>query len=264
MTALQIDHATVLRAGHRILDAASLDVQRGEMIGIIGPNGAGKSTLLRVMAGLLKPDDGAVYVEGRPISRWPRRELARHTAYLPQDPECHWPVQVARLVALGRLPHLGAWDRSSPVDRSAIDTAMRFADVQHLRARAVPTLSGGERARVLLARALAGEPKILLADEPVSDLDPYHQLDMMSHLRRLADGGASVVVVLHDLSLATRYCRRVALMERGRIVDIGPAETTLTDARLEGVYRIDALRGRHGGEGYILPWTRRPSDRGQP
>ena len=259
MTVLQVSDATVIRADRRILDAASLDIRRGEMIGIIGPNGAGKSTLLRVMAGLLRPNRGEVRLHDRPLATWPRRAAARHTAYLPQDPECHWPVPVARLVALGRLPHLGPWDRLSPADQGAIDAAMGFADVQHLRKRSVPTLSGGERARVLLARALAGDPQILLADEPVSDLDPYHQLDMMSHLRRLADDGASVVVVLHDLSLASRYCSRVALMESGRIVDTGPAETTLTEARLESVYRIDALRGRHDGEGYILPWTRRPS-----
>jgi iron complex transport system ATP-binding protein len=141
---------------------------------------------------------------------------------------------------------------------------MAATDVTHLARRRAGALSGGEHARVMLARALASEPALLLADEPVADLDPYHGLDVMDHLAGLARAGRAVVVVLHDLTLAARYCDRLALLDRGRVVAEGPADPTLSPENLAGVYRIAALRGRHEGKPYLLPWTRLPERSGPP
>jgi iron complex transport system ATP-binding protein len=258
MIEMRLSDIRVVRETRAILDGISLSLQRSEVLGIVGPNGAGKSTLLRVMAGLIEPEGGAVCLDGTDLGRWSRADLARRIAYLPQHPECHWAMTVERVVALGRLPHLAVWQGPSPADRQAIQSAMDAANVVHLAHRRAGSLSSGEHARVMLARALASNPALLLADEPVADLDPYHSLDVMHHLGTLARSGRAVAVVLHDLTLAMRYCDRVVLVNHGRIVAEGPAETTLSAANLAEIYRIDALRGCHDGESYLLPWNRLP------
>ncbi len=242
--------------GRTVVDGVDLAVGEGEMVGLIGPNGAGKTTLLRAAAGLLAPSAGEIAVAGRPIGRHPRRALARLLAYLPQGGDCHWPVTAARVVALGRLPHLGPWRRPSPADDAAIRRALAAADVGHLAGRRVDALSAGERTRVMLARALATEPRLLLADEPVAALDPYHQLHVMELLRRRAAAGAGVLVVLHDLALAARFCDRLVLMRAGRRLAEGPPETVLTAARLAEAYAVEAAYGRRDGAMYLVPWRR--------
>lgn len=264
MTAMRLSEIRVVRETRPILDGICLSLRSGELLGIVGPNGAGKSTLLRVMAGLQPAEGGSVELDGRALPRWGRADLARQIAYLPQHPECHWAMTVERVVALGRLPHIASWQGPAPRDRQAIRRAMDAADVAQFAHRRAGTLSGGEHARVMLARALASEPSLLLADEPVADLDPYHSLDVMDHLASLAHGGRAVAVVLHDLTLAARYCGRVALIDRGRIVADGPPAATLTPAHLAGVYRIAALRGDHQGEPYLLPWSRLPGGHAPP
>jgi iron complex transport system ATP-binding protein len=258
MTVMRLSAIDVVRETRPILERVSLSVASGEVLGIVGPNGAGKSTLLRVMAGLLAPAAGTVELDGRDLRSWNRNGIARRIAYLPQHPECHWAMAAERVVALGRLPHIAPWQRPRAEDRHAIQAAMAATDVTHLARRSAGTLSGGEHARVMLARALAAEPALLLADEPVADLDPYHSIDVMDHLAGLARAGRAVAVVLHDLTLATRYCDRLALLDCGRIVAEGPAEPTLSTENLAGVYRVAALRGRHEGKPYLLPWTRLP------
>jgi iron complex transport system ATP-binding protein len=264
MTALRLTDIGVRRGGCDILRGVSTALARGELLGVVGPNGAGKTTLLRVMAGLLAPDSGAVTLDDRPIGAWPRRMRAQRLAYLPQDAACHWPIAAERLVALGRLPHLDPWRRPTGCDREAVANAMRFADVESLAARTVDTLSGGERARVLLARTLAGEPDVLLADEPVADLDPYHALRVMEHLARLADAGTGVAVVLHDLTLAARFCHRLLLLDRGTVAADGPPDNVLSPETLERTYRIEAVHGSHAGEPYVLPWSVRNDDNTEP
>lgn len=252
---LHLRKLSASRGGRPVLHDVDLTIQAGEVLGIVGPNGAGKSTLLRAAAGLTPPTAGTATLDGDPVAAWNRAALARRIAYLPQDADCHWPMTVERVVALGRLPHLTPWQGPSAADAQAIGRAMAMAQVGDLSGRRIDKLSGGEKARVLLARALAAEPALLLADEPVSDLDPYHRLDVMSHLRRLADGGMAVAVVLHDLSLAMQYCDRLALIDAGRIVADGPPDATLSPDRLSDVFRITALRGAQDGQPYLLPWT---------
>ncbi len=252
---------TVSLGGRRVLRDVDIALEAGETLGLIGPNGAGKSTLLRALAGLLEPEAGRITVDGRPLGAWPRRALERAVAYLPQGQECHWPLTVARLVALGRLPHLGLWQRPQADDRRAIEAAMEAADVADLAERRVTALSGGERARALLARALAVGARVLLADEPVAGLDPYHQLQVMELLRATARAGTAVMAVLHDLTLAARFCDSVAVLHDGALIALGSPAEAMAEATLAAAFGIEVVVGEEGGERYLVPWRRRaPAD----
>lgn len=254
LTARGLTHAYGRRP---VLSDVELTLRAGEMVALIGPNGAGKSTLLRCLAGLLRPDGGEVRLDGTPIQDARPRQRARLLSYLPQAGEVHWPLTVDRLVALGRLPHLSPWSAPGPADAAAIGRALDWCDAGGLRGRTVTTLSGGERARVLLARALAVEPSLLLADEPVAGLDPYHQLQVMDVLSARAKAGTGVLMVLHDLTLAARFCTRVALMSGGRIAADGPPAEVLRPGLLEQVYGVRmAPAPLPDGTVVHLPWTR--------
>jgi iron complex transport system ATP-binding protein len=239
--------------GRRILERVDLSVAPGEVVGLLGPNGAGKSTLLRVLASVLRPHSGEISLDGRPVGTIPRAELARRIAYLPQGASCHWPMAVEQVVALGRLPHRRPWAPMSSHDRACVARAMRTTDVEQFRGRSVGALSMGERARVLVARAVAGEPRILLADEPVAGLDPAHQLEVMAMLERMAADGAAVVVVLHDLTLAARHCSRLALLGDGRLVASGDAGTVLSTEHLRDCFGIRALSGESAEGPFVIP-----------
>ncbi len=255
MTLLESDQLSVELAGRSVLSQVSLALHPGEVLGLIGPNGAGKTTFLRACVGLLPPSAGTVRFGERPVETWDRTLLARDLAYLPQAAEVHWPLPVRDVVALGRLPHQTGWGRD-PEGEDAVAEAMRLGDVEDLAGRIATELSGGERARVMLARALAGRPKVLLADEPVAGLDPYHRLEMMECLTVLAGRGMGVAVVLHDLTLAGRFCDRVALFDHGRLVANGDPRTEMTAARLAEIYRVEALTGEQGDRFFVVPWRR--------
>ncbi|MCX5578658.1 ABC transporter ATP-binding protein [Kaistia terrae] len=240
MTALLRAEAVGATLGRRkILSDVDLGVSAGELVVIIGANGAGKTTLVRRMAGLLD-GEGTVFLGDQKAEALSPRLRARKIGYLPQGHVFHWPLSVADVVALGRIPHgagaadLGMGDRAAVL--AALDSTgtMAFAD------RSVTTLSGGERARVALARVLAGEPKIILADEPVAALDARYQFVVLDLLRARADAGCAVVAVLHDLSLAARYADRLVLMKDGRIVAEGPPEAVLTHENLAATFGIRA------------------------
>ena len=175
------------------------------------------------MAACSAPVAGTVRADGRPLSEWDRQPFARTLAYLPQDRIVHWALTARAVVALGRLPHQPPGAGESAADARAIEAALAAMDVTHLAPRPVLEMSGGERARVLVARALAQEPAALLADEPAAGLDPAHQLALFRHFARLAAEGRTVVVALHDLSLAARFCHRIVLMHEGRVVAAGDA-----------------------------------------
>ena len=243
--------------GRAILADVSFAAGRGEFVGLVGPNGAGKTTLLRALAGLVTPTSGTVSYDGRPLSAVPRDERARRVAALFQGEAVGWPMRVAEIVALGRLPHRRAFAGLGPADRSAITRAMTLTGVDHLAGRTGPTLSSGERMRVLLARALAVEAGMLLADEPITALDPAHQLDVMRLLRDTAHRGTGVVAVLHDLTLAARFCDRLVVVDRGRIGADDRPDAALSDQVLTDVFEIRAARGQHAdGTSYLLPWAR--------
>ena len=252
--AIEAHDIGVILGGNAILRNVGLALRQGELLGLVGPNGAGKTTLLRVMAGLLAPAQGAVRYDGESRRTLGRQALARRVSFLAQGSDTSWPLSVEAVVGLGRLPHRRPFGGLTEADRAAIAAALAHCDVAGFGDRTIGTLSGGERRRVLLARALAVEAPYLLADEPLAGLDPLHQLEVMELLRRTARRGAGVVVVLHDLTLATRFCDRLALLDHGRLVAEGAPETVLDDISLGGVFGVEALRGSHDGEPFLLPW----------
>ena len=221
-----------------ILQAVDIELKRGEMLGLIGPNGAGKSSLLRCLAGLNQTDSGTLQLGKQRFRDVPHSERARRIAYLPQQTEVHWPLSVKRIIELGRIPHLEPWGKLSERDQQVIERVIADADLLPFCHRPFNTLSGGERARVLLARALASEPEILLADEPVAALDPAHQLDVMAMLTEHCSQGNAVIVVLHDLRLAAHFCQRLQLLHQGRTLAVGKPGEVLTPDNLENAYQI--------------------------
>jgi len=245
----------VIRFGDRAaLAGVDCALVAGELVGLVGPNGAGKTTLLRALAGLLPIAAGAVRYDGRDAAALGRAKLARRVAYLAQSGLAHWPLSVEHVVSLGRLPHRRPLSPPSAADRAAVEAALAAAELAELRDRPIGSLSGGERARALLARALAVEAEILLADEPIAALDPLHQLRAMALLKEVAGKGAGVVAVLHDLTLASRFCDRLIVLAGGRVAADGPPPAALSDAVLAEAYGVTALRGERDGEVFVLPW----------
>jgi len=257
MTALSLQDVSVSLGKRVVLNGVSASFLGGELVGVMGPNGSGKSTLMRAAAGLIPRAGGSISIGDKAIETWTRDALARQLAYLPQGGQVHWPVSVRTLVTLGRLPYAGRFGRPSPADAAAVERAMVACDVAALAERPATALSGGERARALLARAIAGEAKILLADEPFAQLDPSHQLHAMEVLQATARAGALVVVVLHDLSVAARHCSRVVLLSEGRVASDGEPGVVLSSENLRQVFGIDAFIGEHNGAPVILPLRRR-------
>ena len=242
-------------AGRRVLNDISLSLSSGHLVALVGPNGAGKTTLLRSLAGLL-PSDGAIHVGGEALSSLSLRDRARRFAYLPQGHIVHWPLPARDIVALGRYPH-GATDpaRLSPKDSEAVLRAMRATDVVEFSNRRVTELSGGERSRVALARVLAVEAPVILADEPTASLDPRYQLDVMKSLRAAADQGVLVIVVTHDLGLAARFADHLLVLSEGRLVAQGAPAAALSEQVMADVFRISAYRAEFERAAVIVPWA---------
>ncbi len=253
MSALTFRNVSAGYARRDVLREISLAFGAGAVTGLVGPNGAGKTTLLRLGVHLLKPREGDISVLGRPLAQWSAQALARAIAYLPQRADSHWPIEARRLVALGRMPHRRALAPLAQQDESAVEEALKRCDAAALAGRPITELSAGERARVLLARALAVAAPILLVDEPAAHLDPAHQLRVMELLRAEAARGTAVVITLHDLSLASRFCDELAVLHEGRLVVRGNPADALDSNTLRNVFAVSALRV---GERAIVPWQR--------
>ena len=253
---LAVRALTIRQDRRTVLAGASFTARRGAVTGLIGPNGVGKTTLLRAIAGLLPrplPENGAVTFDGRPLPER-ARERARLIGYLPQGHAVHWPLTVRRTVELGRLPHLGPLGRLGPKDVAAVERVMAATGIAALSARAVSSLSGGERARVMLARVLAADAPLLLADEPVAALDPGHQLRLMALLRDEAVvRNRAVLVVLHDLSLAARCCDDVVLLTPDGPCLSGPASSVLMPGPLSAAYGVPFLVTQAAGVPLVIP-----------
>lgn len=242
------------KGGRLVLDSVSLALHRGELLGVVGPNGAGKTALLRCALGLEgNRYAGRIDLGGIPFSQMSSAERAKVMAYVPQDADAAWPITVADAVALGRLPHGSKGDGE---DSRIVASALDAVGMASFSERKITALSGGERALVLLARALAVESEVLLLDEPAAALDPHHQLATMELLSRLAGLGKAICVVLHDLSVAARFCHRVAVLHRGRLIAEGAPDETLTDVLLNEVYAIRGVRSRIDGSHLLVPWER--------
>jgi iron complex transport system ATP-binding protein len=240
VTALAASNVTVRIGGKVIVRDASLTLKAGELVALVGPNGAGKTTLMRALVGLISAS-GTITLEGKPLDALSPRDRARSIAYLPQGHVFHWPMSVESIVVLGRAPHGDTFSSVSPDDRAAVAKAIATTETQMFAERAVTTLSGGEKARVALARALATQAPVLLADEPTAALDPRHQLVVMELLRAAAREGNAILAIMHDLTLAARFADRVLMMHEGRIVADGPPGQALSPERLASVFGIEAM-----------------------
>ena len=223
-----------------ILKAIDFRLEAGELVGLIGPNGAGKSSLLRLLAGVEAPDRGDIRLDGEALSRISPQQRARSLGYLVQGAQAYWPFSVEKVVGLGRIPYQKWWRQSNAEDESKITRAMQMTETLAYRNRIVTTLSGGEQTLVMLARIFATENRVILADEPVAALDPYHQLHVMEILRQHASEQRAAVVVLHDLSLAARYCDRLYLLSHGELDSSGGVAEVLTRANIARVYGVDS------------------------
>jgi len=242
------------RAEKQILQDVSVQFDRPELIGLIGPNGAGKSTLMKLLAGVL-PCDGLITLGGRALQTIPAPLLAQHIAYLPQERTVHWALNCQEIVALGRTPyHPGLFRGPVREDDQAIETAMAYMDVHAFKDRVFKTLSGGEQARVLIARVLAQETAFILADEPTNGLDPAHQIGLMQLFRRFVTDQQKIILVsLHDLALASRWCDRIILLNKGSIAADGDVADVMTKTQIGSVYGVSTAQLMIGERPLITP-----------
>jgi iron complex transport system ATP-binding protein len=223
-----------------------LEIQEGEIIGLIGPNGSGKTSLLKLLAGLLRPQQGMIDFKGNNLLTKSPREMARQVGLVPQENQLLFPYTVGELVLMGRYAHQAGWGWDSPEDLQIAGQAMKAMDIAHLGNRTVQDISGGERQRAIIARALAQRPAVLLLDEPTAFLDINHQMEIYAVLKGLNhDYGVTVVLVSHDLNLAGQYCDRLVLLHEGRAYRTGRPEEVLTPEHIRAVYGCEVLIDRH-------------------
>lgn len=240
------------RGGRAILSDITLALGAGELMAVIGPNGAGKSSLLRALMGLIPEIQGVVKLDEVELASIDSLSRAKKVAYMPQQQPVAWPLTVQHTVELGRLPHMGFRRRLGVEDNAAVNHALQMTDIANLVDRSVDTLSGGELARVMIARLFAGQAPLILADEPIASLDPYHQLHIMELLQQHCQQGGSAVVVMHDLTMAARFCQRIVVMQHGSVVADGAPHDVLTDELLRDVYGVGVTRH----EGLVVPSMR--------
>jgi iron complex transport system ATP-binding protein len=222
--------------GRPALDGVTCAARGGDLLAVVGPNGSGKTTLVRVISGLLRPESGEVTVDGRPLARWKRAELAGALAVVSQGETVTFPLRVDETVMLGRYARLGPLASPGSGDHAAVAQALARCDVAGLAGRTIDTLSGGEWQRVRLARALAQEPRILVLDEPTTSLDVRHEMELFELVRRLVDVGLAGLVITHHINLAARYADRILLLSAGRVAAEGSPETVLREETLRAVF----------------------------
>ena len=253
MSVLRCEALALHRANRLVLADLSFQIEAGEMVGIVGPNGAGKSSLLRALAGLVSTSSGEVRLRGKSLGAWSASERARVLGYLPQHPQLLWPLSVREVVALGRRPYDGTC--APAAQEAAIERALADLSLTAFADRDARQLSGGEQMRVHLARLAAGTPAVYLVDEPTAALDPRAQLEVMNTLQGCARAGAAVLLVLHDLPLAARYCDRLLVLQKARAVICAEPALALNDSRLAEVFGVAGLRGEVNGREALLGLT---------
>ena len=236
------------RSGPSVLEGISFRLRPKEMLAVIGPNASGKSTLLNCISGLYKPRRGDVVLDGKSIYSYPPKERARRVAVVPQDIVAAFDFNVVETVLMGRIPHLGLWEKEKEADIELVNTVMKQTGVSNLAERFVRTLSGGEKQRTFIARALAQEPQLLLLDEPTSQLDIAYQAEILGLLRSLNEQGLTILAVIHDLNLATQYFDKFVLLGSGRIIGVGTAAQVITRDNLQKAYgnaKVEITVSRH-------------------
>ena len=237
---LKLQDASVMVHGAQLLDAVSFEVTPGKLVGLLGPNGAGKTTAVRALLGLQALSAGQAYLHGQPAHSLTAKQRALRVSYLPQARKLAWPIAVREAIALGRFAYAGAMGRLGPADAAAVNEALARCSLMGFEQRSVTSLSGGELARVHLARALASQAPALIADEPTAALDPGHSFDVLATLQAQARAGQAVLVVLHELALAARFCDEIILLHQGKLVIQAAPQVALGPAILAEVYGVKA------------------------
>ena len=253
MSILKVSGLNLTIDSAHIINNASLEIETGQIIGLIGPNGAGKSMLLKSILGLNEEAQGVVTIDDQDINTISLKAKAKFISYAAQGAPVHWPLAVGHLVSLGRIPHLSPWQTTTEEDQQLTLNAMKMTEVDHLSMRTTTSLSGGERARAMLARAIVTGSDFLFADEPIEALDPYHQIQIMDILKNLAKKGKGVLVVIHDLNVAQQYCDQLILMDKGKIIKKDIPINVLTDEILRETYNIKATRLKTNDQNIIVP-----------
>lgn len=236
--------------GKKVLHDIELDVRGGEILSLIGPNGSGKSTLLRCLNGLLKPNKGSVKLDGKEVVEYDPLELSRKIAYVPQIEVKSFPKSVFDTILMGRRPYM-SW-KPSKRDLESVNEMIEIMNMENYALRDINKLSGGQRQKVFIARAIVQEPEILLLDEPTSNLDLKHQLEVLNMIKKQADKGISVVLAIHDLNMAVRYSSRVVLLREGRIHESGELDI-ITEKNIQDVYGVKVFIGEHAGWMVVTP-----------
>lgn len=261
MSSIQLQNVSLSYGGPAVLESIDLQIQAGEFVGILGPNGAGKSSLLRVLAGLRLPHIGSVCIDGREIASLSPKERAKKIALVPQWTVMAFSFTVLDVVLMGRHPHLGRMAFETEKDLAIVIEAMEKTDTLKFRDRAFGELSGGEMQRVVVARAIAQTAPIMLLDEPTSSLDLQHQQRIYGILQQLNRSGTTVIVTTHDLNLASQYCRRILLLDRGKLTADGSPEAVLTEKRLEETYGARIERIQRDGRLFFMPGSTKEARR---
>lgn len=250
---IEIENVSFSYIEDLVVKDVSGSVSDGEFVGIIGPNGAGKSTLLKLMDGILQPKQGSIRLQQKPLSEYNRKELAKSIGFVPQNFTTAFSYSVYHIVLMGRYPHLSAFSSEGLEDHRIVEECMKSTDVWKFRQRQFGELSGGEKQRVVLASALAQEPRILLLDEPTSSLDIKYQRQFYGILQELRRRrGMTIVVVTHDINLAARYCERLILLKRGEVVEDGAPHKVITKEMMESVYEVEVEILSHPVDGKPL------------
>ena len=233
---LEVDKLTYNRGKQRVLKSIDVSLNKSQFIGLIGPNGTGKSTLLRLMAGLLKPNTGTISFKNQNIKQVSALEIAKAITYMPQSTILDYEFTVSQVVQMGRHPHRKKWHFTNRADELIADKAMEQTGIYHLKDRYITSLSGGERQLVFLAKAITQQSEVILLDDPTSDLDIYHQVQIAEVIQELVQEGKVVLAAIHDINLATRYCDQLMLMGNGELISRGTPEEVITNDNLLKVF----------------------------
>lgn len=239
-----------------VLDNVSFKIEKGKFVSIIGPNGSGKSTLLKTLNNIYHPWEGNIYIEGKNIKAFKKKELAKKIALVPQDTNIDYEFTVEDVVLMGRHPYKGRFQKEDKDDYEIIDEALEMTNTKHLRGRMITEISGGERQRVIIAKALAQNPSIILLDEPTSHLDINHQIETLNLLRKLnKERGTTIILVIHDINLGVRYSDEIIMLNKEKIVSIGSPEDVITKENIELAYNIEVAidKNKYTDSLYLTP-----------
>lgn len=256
MYALQVEN---LQFGYRkdlVLKEISFNIEKGKFVSIIGPNGSGKSTLLKTINQLYSPSQGNILIDGNNINRLKKKELARKIALVPQDTLIDYEFTVEDIVLMGRHPYKGRFQKENENDYKIVNEALKMTNTLHLKDRVITEISGGERQRVIIAKALAQKPSIILLDEPTSHLDINHQIEILNLLKRLnKETGTTIVIVIHDINLASRYSDEIIMLNEGEILGMGSPEKVITKNNIEFAYelKVEIEKNKYTNSLYLTP-----------